>query len=82
MAERGPVQLNIPRDHFYGEFDAQIAAAQRIERGPGGAKSSGRTAEILAAAEFPVIMVGGGDHVRGRGAGPRAGRVHAGAGRH
>jgi len=60
MAERGPVQLNIPRDHFYGEFDAQIAAAQRVERGPGGAESLSRAAEILAAAEFPVILVGGG----------------------
>jgi sulfoacetaldehyde acetyltransferase len=60
MAERGPVQLNIPRDNFYGEFEAQIAPPQRVERGPGGAESLARAAEILAAAEFPVILVGGG----------------------
>jgi len=60
MAERGPVQINIPRDHFYGEIDARITPAQRVERGPGGAESLERAARALAEAEFPVILVGGG----------------------
>ncbi len=60
MAERGPVQINIPRDHFYGEFDAHIAQPRRIERGPGGSESLGRAVDILAKAKFPVIVMGGG----------------------
>ena len=60
MAERGPVQINIPRDHFYGELDAKIAPAQRVERGPGGAESLDQAARVLAEAEFPVILAGGG----------------------
>ena len=60
MAERGPVQVNIPRDHFFGEFDATIAPAQRVERGAGGAKSLDRAADLLAEAQFPVLLFGGG----------------------
>lgn len=60
MAERGPVQINIPRDHFFGEFDTEIARAQRIERGPGGSESLRQAVDILAAAKFPVILMGGG----------------------
>ena len=60
MAERGPVQVNIPRDHFFGEFDATIAPAQRVERGAGGAKSLDRAADLLAEAKFPVLLFGGG----------------------
>src|SRR5271154_628754 len=37
LAERGPAQLNIPRDMFYGEFDAHIPKPIRIERAAGGA---------------------------------------------
>ncbi|MEE2704036.1 MAG: sulfoacetaldehyde acetyltransferase [Myxococcota bacterium] len=59
-AERGPVQINIPRDHFYGEIDVEIAPPQRIERGPGGAQSLAEAARVLAEAEFPVILAGGG----------------------
>jgi len=60
MAERGPVQINIPRDHFYGELDASIVPAQRIERGPGGRQSLDEAARVLAEARFPVLLVGGG----------------------
>jgi len=60
MAERGPVQVNIPRDHFFGEIDAAIAPAQRIERGAGGAKSLDEAADLLADAKFPVLLFGGG----------------------
>ena len=59
-AERGPVQINIPRDHFYGEIDVDIAPPQRIERGPGGARSLAEAARIIAEANFPVILAGGG----------------------
>jgi sulfoacetaldehyde acetyltransferase len=72
MAERGPVQINIPRDHFYGEFDAHIAGPQRIERGPGGSESVGRAVDILSAAKFPVILMGGGVIMSGSGESARA----------
>ena len=60
MLEMGPAQLNIPRDHFYGEADYDIAAPIRIERGAGGEKSLNEAADLLAAAKFPVIVSGGG----------------------
>ena len=60
LAERGPTQLNIPRDMFYGEFDANIAKPICIERAAGGAKSLDEAAKALAGAKFPVIVAGGG----------------------
>ena len=60
MAERGPVQINIPRDHFFGEIDVRIAPPQKIERGPGGGDSLDEAARALAGAEFPVVLSGGG----------------------
>ena len=60
MAERGPVQINIPRDYFYGEGDYEIPQPQRIERGPGGPESLDAAARLLAKAKFPVILSGGG----------------------
>ena len=60
MSERGPVQINVPRDYFFGEIDVTIAPEQRIERGPGDAAALDEAARILAEAEFPVILVGGG----------------------
>ena len=60
MAERGPTHLNIPRDYFYGELDADIRPPQPLERGPGGARALDEAAELLAAADFPVIVAGGG----------------------
>ncbi len=60
MAERGPTQLNIPRDHFYGEVDVDITGARSVERGPGGEKSLDDAAALLAEAKFPVIVSGGG----------------------
>lgn len=58
--ERGPTQLNIPRDHFYGDADYDIPGPKVIERGPGGERSLAEAAELLARAEFPVIISGGG----------------------
>ncbi len=60
MAERGPVQLNIPRDNFYGEADYHIREPMVIERSAGGPAAIGAAAEALASATFPVIMTGGG----------------------
>jgi len=60
MAERGPTQLNIPRDHFYGEVDVDIAGPKVIERGAGGEKSLEDAAALLSEAKFPVIVSGGG----------------------
>ncbi|MDY0885174.1 sulfoacetaldehyde acetyltransferase [Dongia soli] len=60
MAERGPTQLNIPRDVFYGEVDVTIPQPIKIERGAGGVESLDQAAKILAEAKFPVIIAGGG----------------------
>ena len=60
MAERGPTQLNIPRDHFYGDVDIEVPQPQNIERGAGGSGALDDAARLLAEAEFPVILSGGG----------------------
>ncbi|UYG06558.1 sulfoacetaldehyde acetyltransferase [Halomonas sp. M4R1S46] len=60
MSEMGPTQLNIPRDYFYGEIEAEIPQPARLDRGPGGTRTLNEAAELLAEAEFPVIVSGGG----------------------
>jgi sulfoacetaldehyde acetyltransferase len=60
LTERGPTQLNIPRDLFYGEIDVTIPKPIRIERGGGGPESLDEAAKLLASAKFPVILAGGG----------------------
>ncbi|MEE2790471.1 MAG: sulfoacetaldehyde acetyltransferase [Acidobacteriota bacterium] len=60
MQERGPTQLNIPRDHFYGEIDTVIPEPKTIERAAGGAEALYAAAQALATARFPVIISGGG----------------------
>jgi sulfoacetaldehyde acetyltransferase len=60
MSEIGPTQLNIPRDYFYGDINVEIPTPQRLDRGPGGEQSLNEAAELLAKAEFPVIVSGGG----------------------
>ncbi len=60
MLEMGPAQLNIPRDFFYGEIEATISPPMRIAHGPGCAKALDAAAATLAAAQFPVILAGGG----------------------
>ncbi|WP_410653280.1 sulfoacetaldehyde acetyltransferase [Amycolatopsis sp. cmx-4-54] len=59
-SELGPTQLNIPRDFFYGEIEAEIPEPARLDRGPGGERSLDEAAALLATAEFPVIISGGG----------------------
>ena len=60
MLEMGPAQLNIPRDFFYGEIEASIAAPMRINHGPGDSAALDAAADMLAGASFPVIVAGGG----------------------
>jgi len=60
MTELGPTQLNIPRDRFYGDIDVEIPQPMRLDRGPGGNTSLDAAADLLAEAEFPVIISGGG----------------------
>ena len=60
LDERDPVQVNIPRDYFYGELETTIPSPQPIERSAGGAASLDRAAELLAGSTRPVIIAGGG----------------------
>ncbi|MFM8239932.1 MAG: sulfoacetaldehyde acetyltransferase [Actinomycetota bacterium] len=60
MRDMGPTQLNIPRDFFYGEIEVEIPKPLPIERGPGGGHALNQAAEMLANAQFPVIVSGGG----------------------
>jgi sulfoacetaldehyde acetyltransferase len=60
LSERGPTQLNIPRDYFYGDVDVTLPKPIKIERAAGGAKSLEEAAKLLAEAKFPVIVAGGG----------------------
>mmetsp|Transcript_43606 Transcript_43606/g.110008 ORF Transcript_43606/g.110008 Transcript_43606/m.110008 type:complete len:620 (-) Transcript_43606:179-2038(-) len=60
MNERGPVQVNIPRDFFYGENDFVIPSPMSIERSAGGVASLKKAAELLANAKRPVVIAGGG----------------------
>ncbi|MBY4675188.1 sulfoacetaldehyde acetyltransferase [Marinobacterium arenosum] len=60
MLENGPTQLNIPRDLFYGDIDCEIPQPIRIERSAGGEQALNEAAELLANAEFPVMISGGG----------------------
>lgn len=60
ISEIGPTQLNIPRDHFYGEISTEIPQPGRLDRGPGGEQSLSEAVQLLSEAEFPVIISGGG----------------------
>ena len=60
MLEMGPTQVNIPRDFFYGDIECEIPRPLAIERGAGGEASLDEAAALLASAEFPVILAGGG----------------------
>lgn len=60
MYERGPTQINIPRDYFYGENDFVIPGPRALSRGHGATEDIHHAAQILAAAKNPVLLVGGG----------------------
>jgi len=60
IIERGPTQLNIPRDFFYGENNFTIPAPKIIEQGAGGPAALASAAELIASAKNPVLLCGGG----------------------
>ncbi|KAF4661058.1 hypothetical protein FOL46_005867 [Perkinsus olseni] len=60
LNDKGPTQVNVPRDYWYGKYDFTIPDPIRIERGPGGPQSIERAKGLLMGAKNPVIMVGGG----------------------
>src|SRR5438045_3678085 len=60
LLEMGPTQLNIPRDFFYSDIECEIPRPLAIERGAGGEQSLDEAAALLASAQFPVIVAGGG----------------------
>ncbi|MHB8147943.1 MAG: sulfoacetaldehyde acetyltransferase [Vulcanimicrobiaceae bacterium] len=59
-AEMGPVQIDIPRDYFYGDFMTEIYPSLTLERGPGNPEQIEAAAQALASAANPVILAGGG----------------------
>ena len=60
VVERGPAQVNIPRDMFYSIVDTRIPKPRRVVDPVGAESEMVRAAELLAGATFPVILVGGG----------------------
>ena len=60
ILEMGPTQLNIPRDYFYGDIEAEIPSPIRVKLGAGDATALDEAAKLLASAKFPVILAGGG----------------------
>jgi sulfoacetaldehyde acetyltransferase len=60
LYERGPTQVNVPRDLFYGEIDVDLPAPPPLRRAAGSAESLAEAARLLGAARFPVILAGGG----------------------
>src|SRR6056297_2579482 len=58
--ESGPTQLNIPRDYFYGQLEDEIYPSLEISRGPGSRGALAEAVKLLAAANYPVIIAGGG----------------------
>lgn len=59
-AENGPVQVDIPRDYFYGEAEYEIYPSATVHRGAGAPADVAAAARLLANARFPVIVSGGG----------------------
>jgi len=60
MHERGPVQINIPRDFFYGESNHIIRSPKKLEHGAGGEYNLSEAVKLIASAKNPVILAGGG----------------------
>lgn len=59
-AENGPVQIDIPRDYFYGEIETEIYPSLTLERGPGADHLLEEAARALIEAKSPLIIAGGG----------------------
>ena len=52
------LQLNIPRDTFYGGLETVVPEPKKIERSAGGLESLTAAAKLLAEAKRPVIVSG------------------------
>lgn len=55
-----PAQINVPRDMWTQVVDIELPQIVEFERPAGGAHALDRAAELLSAAEFPVILNGAG----------------------
>jgi sulfoacetaldehyde acetyltransferase len=71
-AESGPVQVDIPRDYFYGEMETEIYPSLDLERGQGPDDLLEAAARLLVEAKNPLIVCGGGVVQAGGGAEARA----------
>jgi sulfoacetaldehyde acetyltransferase len=61
VAERGPVQVDVPRDYFYAEADYTLLEPEQYRvaaRGAGDEEALDRAADVLAAAKNPAIIAG------------------------
>ena len=59
-AELGPTHLNIPRDYFYGDIEEEIVATPTLGAGRPPKKDIEAAISFLKAADYPVIVSGGG----------------------
>jgi sulfoacetaldehyde acetyltransferase len=60
MHERGPVQINIPRDFFYGENMHTIRAPKKQTHSAGSEEVLQDAVKLIKNAKNPVILAGGG----------------------
>jgi len=60
MYERGPTQLNIARDLFYGQHTYNIPQPRRIAQPVGNPKFIEQAVSLLSTAKRPCILAGGG----------------------
>ena len=58
--ERGPTQYNIPRDMFYGTLDITLPEPMHLEGASGNPAALEKATKLIAEAQFPVILSGGG----------------------
>ncbi|MBZ0123307.1 MAG: sulfoacetaldehyde acetyltransferase, partial [Roseovarius sp.] len=55
-----PAQINVPRDYWTQVIDIELPAVVEFERPAGGEAAIAEAADLLARAEFPVILNGAG----------------------